>query len=395
MIWVWGLTTLTVVMASYDNFSDRIVYGGSDVFIDDNAINSAGQVHKNYCSSSADSEYSATIVDVGDFDADGYEDAYLRVDNRSISPYIRRPNALILYGSADGLPSFTCDSPPLENQITRVYGVDPRRTLSLTDIGDMNGDGASDISTGGIYVLFGTPGKRQPYLHLDSLNGANGFQWVDNAISEINFGDWNGDGVNDLFIGGNYFTGYAPFRTANDVESVFIWHSQATSDIRWSVPGSATNVATVRVEFNDRALETLDRDVTRYTIDHASSGESGTLRLQSLDMNGEVIGEAVRWMGPLGSEYDSLVINSEQSADGKSVPAANYEVRAEFVLIWKDDEIIARTEGNSYLLNASEHGSGQYFVTKDFFGEIPSNNKPFEFAGGTLNRSNVVDVDFN
>jgi len=168
-------------------------------------------------------------------------------------------------------------------------------------------------------------------------------------------------------------------------------------------------VATVRVEFNDRVLKTLDRDVTRYTIDHASSGESGTLRLQSLDMNGEVIGESVRWMGPLGSEYDSLVIDNEQSADGKPVPAANYEVRAElysptsaeliwnvtkrFVLIWKDDEIIARTEGNSFLLNAAEHSSGQYFVTKDYFGEIPSNNNPFEFTGGTLNRSNVVDVE--
>ncbi|WP_414573653.1 beta strand repeat-containing protein [Nostoc sp. CCY 9925] len=88
---------------------------------------------------------------------------------------------------------------------------------SVSDAGDINGDGIDDLiigatnapdgSSGQSYVVFGKSTGFSPSLNLSTLNGTNGF--VINGIEAGDFsgspvssaGDVNGDGIDDLIIG--------------------------------------------------------------------------------------------------------------------------------------------------------------------------------------------------
>ncbi|GFE68968.1 FG-GAP-like repeat-containing protein [Chroococcus sp. FPU101] len=87
---------------------------------------------------------------------------------------------------------------------------------SVSNAGDVNGDGFDDLIIGDLYgnsgagksyVVFGRSGGFSASLNLSTLNGTNGF-----ALNGINFGDGsggsvsgagdvNGDGFDDLIIG--------------------------------------------------------------------------------------------------------------------------------------------------------------------------------------------------
>ncbi len=91
--------------------------------------------------------------------------------------------------------------------------------VSVSGIGDMNGDGLADIVVGAnilgeqgqnhgdSYVIFGTRANVGATLDLTSLTGANGFKIVRAAINDYSgfavsgAGDINGDGIGDLIIG--------------------------------------------------------------------------------------------------------------------------------------------------------------------------------------------------
>ncbi|WP_036532915.1 integrin alpha, partial [Neosynechococcus sphagnicola] len=92
---------------------------------------------------------------------------------------------------------------------------------SVSSAGDINGDGIDDLIIGAVradpngktnagqsYVVFGTTSGFSSTLNLSTLNGSNGF--VINGINASDFsgqsvsgaGDVNGDGIDDLIIGG-------------------------------------------------------------------------------------------------------------------------------------------------------------------------------------------------
>ena len=90
--------------------------------------------------------------------------------------------------------------------------------VSVSDAGDVNGDGLDDViigavagSQGGLYsgqayVIFGAPGKDRAQVHLSALGsqegfilqGANANDFTGRQVSSA--GDINGDGVDDLII---------------------------------------------------------------------------------------------------------------------------------------------------------------------------------------------------
>src|SRR5688572_3774205 len=87
---------------------------------------------------------------------------------------------------------------------------------SVSDAGDVNGDGVDDLivgailahsHSGGSYVVFGTRHGFPAELKLSTLNGSNGFKLTGEAngdragFSVSAAGDVNGDGFGDLIIG--------------------------------------------------------------------------------------------------------------------------------------------------------------------------------------------------
>ncbi|MEM6715092.1 MAG: hypothetical protein AAF622_08465 [Cyanobacteria bacterium P01_C01_bin.147] len=100
-------------------------------------------------------------------------------------------------------------------------------TRAVSQAGDINGDGIDDLimgarsaSTNGTasgtnYVVFGSDQGFAPTLDLASLDGSNGFR-LDGAAYDLSgrsvstAGDFNGDGIDDLIVGGAGFTGGSP-----------------------------------------------------------------------------------------------------------------------------------------------------------------------------------------
>lgn len=97
-----------------------------------------------------------------------------------------------------------------------------RLGYSVSNAGDINGDGFGDLiigapyenyNQGASYVIFGQEGNFSSTFNVSALNGNNGFkittsrEYQNFASSVSGAGDVNGDGFDDLIIGGNDYKG--------------------------------------------------------------------------------------------------------------------------------------------------------------------------------------------
>ncbi|MBD2587774.1 FG-GAP repeat protein [Synechococcus elongatus FACHB-1061] len=103
----------------------------------------------------------------------------------------------------------------------RINGIaaDDRSGISVSNAGDVNGDGIADLIVGAnyadpngnlsgqSYVVFGSDQGFSAALNLSTLNGSNGFRingiaaYDQSGFSVSSAGDVNGDGIDDLIIG--------------------------------------------------------------------------------------------------------------------------------------------------------------------------------------------------
>ena len=102
-------------------------------------------------------------------------------------------------------------------QINGIDSID-QSGQSVSGAGDVNGDGIDDLIIGGYgdnyagesYVVFGSNGGFSQSLNLSSLDGTNGFPIIGGRVVS-GAGDVNGDGIDDLIIGSRGGSSYVVF----------------------------------------------------------------------------------------------------------------------------------------------------------------------------------------
>ena len=161
-----------------------------------------------------------SVGGAGDINGDGIDDLVLG------APYANHNggysgSAYVVFGKTGGFaPSFSLSTLDGSNGF-RMDGIshDDQTGDSVSNAGDVNGDGIDDLIigafyansttnvSGAAYVVFGSTSAFQPSMQLSALNGSNGFR-IEGEDSSGRFGlsvdtagDFNGDGIADLIIG--------------------------------------------------------------------------------------------------------------------------------------------------------------------------------------------------
>ncbi|WGM39262.1 FG-GAP-like repeat-containing protein [Caulobacter sp. NIBR1757] len=225
-------------------------------------------------------------VAMGDFNGDGIED--MLVGGNGADTY--RGAGYVIFGKDTGLTGAFAgeiDVADLDgNNGFKISGVAAYDLAgaSVTNAGDINGDGIDDIAigaagsdsnganSGSLYIVYGSNSGFSATVGLSGLNGTNGFRIVGLAagdalgISVSGGGDFNDDGVDDLVIGANGLTNNG---------GAFIVFGKNTA-----VAGNFTSTLNV---------STLD-GTNGVRIDGEASGDGLGIRVSNLDdVNGDGI----------------------------------------------------------------------------------------------------------
>ena len=165
----------------------------------------------------ADDYSGVSVSSAGDVNGDGFDDLIIGARQADPGGNGEAGESYVVFGAAGGFAaSFDLSTLDGTNGF-RLDGIDAsdRSGVSVSDAGDVNGDGFDDIiigaykaSPGGeAYVVFGAAGGFAANIDLSTLDGTNGFRLdgidpVDDAGWSVSgAGDFNGDGFDDVIIG--------------------------------------------------------------------------------------------------------------------------------------------------------------------------------------------------
>jgi hypothetical protein len=155
------------------------------------------------------------VSSAGDFNGDGVKDLLIGATHPNDDGLANKGEAYIIFGKKDGDFASTVD-------ILAIISDKPNNLgYSVSDAGDINGDGIDDLiigapyadpngnNSGSSYVVYGRS-KDNPFtdylINVSNLNGTNGFvingqDGDQSGFSVSKAGDINGDGIGDLIIG--------------------------------------------------------------------------------------------------------------------------------------------------------------------------------------------------
>ncbi|MCA9025532.1 MAG: FG-GAP repeat protein [Planctomycetaceae bacterium] len=164
-----------------------------------------------------------TVASAGDFNGDGFDDVLVGAN----AAYGGSGETYLVFGSDQPFSSVIPLGTLNGTDGFRIVGehFSDSSAVSVREAGDVNGDGYSDIiigafgadpdglqDAGAAYVVFGAASGFPSKLHLNDLDGANGFRIVGDeagartGVSVSRAGDVNGDGFADVIIGADAAT---------------------------------------------------------------------------------------------------------------------------------------------------------------------------------------------
>jgi hypothetical protein len=315
------------------------------------------------------------VSGAGDVNGDGFADLIVNAPY-SDSGAVDGGTSYVIFGKGDVFApnleasSLGTDGFQISNDFPNLNGRN-----SISGAGDINGDGFDDLIiglprfsagayfAGACFVVFGKSGGVSPNLNLSSLDGNNGIRiggdsggYVGRSVSGT--GDINGDGIDDLIIGGPYSG------SSGEGASYVVFGSRtllATSLSLASLDGAngfridgenAGDHAGISVSgagdingdgFRDLIIGARNSDTNgeysgaSYVVFGKAGGFSASLRLSSLDgtigfkINGEAAGDhfgnAVSGAGDVnGDGFDDLIIGAPYARPNGNGSGASYIV---------------------------------------------------------------------
>ena len=190
-------------------------------------------------SNNENSVFGYQLKTAGDVNGDGYSDVIIGAQSFS-NGESAEGKAFVYYGSAAGLsqqPNWTYEG----NQALAYLG------YGVSSAGDVNGDGYSDVLVSAFRYDNGQTDEGIVYMFYGSSTGlsvnpnwsAEGNQeTADFGFSVSNAGDVNGDGYDDVLIGAWAYT-----NGENDEGKTFVYHGSATglsSNPNWTAESNQT-----------------------------------------------------------------------------------------------------------------------------------------------------------
>ena len=340
----------------------------------------------------ADDRSGSDVSNAGDVNGDGFDDVIIGangVDQNSGAVYTGYGSGAgyVVFGKASGFNA-TLDLSSLDGNngfrldgesTTILGGLYSIRTDTVSNAGDINGDGFDDVLVGALfrdgssgiyprhvgysYVVFGKSSSFSPALDLSSLNGNNGFrvtQGLSGRSSVSSAGDFNGDGFDDLILGApnpflstGFDASYIVFGKAGGFSAQMSVSSLDGSNgfrlIR-EIPSydemgsSVSNAGDVNGDgFDDVIIGAPLADPngnfsgSSYVVFGRASGFDATLDLSSLDGNngfrldgvaaGDQLGFTVSNVGDVnGDGFDDLIIGAPNADPNGGQSGSSYVV---------------------------------------------------------------------